>query len=182
MVHHHHANVGARVASAYFWMGKKLYVTAGDQTPEGEPVLLPISDQRCGVPGHPMAQPSIQHLYRKGMWRPLFTWLFLWLCSQEPEKMRFQAGGNNSRKIQSLQKTIFQTLYIFECRTLFSLRKKRVSFCLCSRDNLIASLETDMSVAVPRQTRWTEQLVIAATWSPVSRGAKSQHWAPSTSA
>lgn len=109
-------------------------------------------------------------------------WLFLWLCSQEPKKMCFQAGGNNSRKIQSLQKTIFQTLYVFECCTLFSLRKKRVSFCLCSRDNLIASLETDMSVAVPRQTWWTEPLVIAAPWSPVSWGASSQHWSPSTSA
>lgn len=50
-----------------------------------------------------------------------FAWLFILLCSPEPEKI---AGGNNSRRIQSLHNTIFQTLSVFESYVLFSLRKK----------------------------------------------------------
>lgn len=42
------------------------------------------------------------------------AWLFTLLCSQEPEKNALQAGGNNSRRIQSLHNTIFQTLSVFE--------------------------------------------------------------------
>lgn len=63
--------------------------------------------------------------FRKGIWRRLwFAQLFTLLCSQEPEKSALQAVGNNSRRIQSLHNTIFQTLSVFESYVLFSLRRK----------------------------------------------------------
>lgn len=89
------------------------------------PCFAQVWDATGGQVGMLLHCPPPSSYFRKGIWRKLWlAWLFTLLCSQEPEKNALQAGGNNSRRIQSLHHTIFQTLSVFESYVLFSLRRK----------------------------------------------------------